>query len=437
MEPPRCITCGKVLGGLYKPFKARVAELCEDGKSEDEANLQAFTEFGINPRKYCCKNWLMNSVDVSDSLHPVPGVEPRNTGEEVREGKEVKIRQVPRTIRVPGAQVSGGIEYGEGVIAEKGETKEEKKETEEKEEKEKEAEVRRRKKEELANKKLLELQRNRNRLLSPGGSKPIERKSIFSGLSSVDDAEKDEETPDGAQFVPAPEKEVAKGLLSKIDPKCEKFQYDADSLADMTSYLLSNDMVSRLFKVLGEMTSQISRDLYVDLIVDAFASIGGDTLAFANYPNVRRVKAFEVSEVRFRMLKANVKNCVETKKQAEIGLYNEDFFSKDIKVHMETVGTPAAGKKNVLYLDPPVPGLAAAIESRRLDKIMVGDIELTDFLLSATEKGKDTGGLACCTLIVVKVPNIYTPKPDLERYFETASEKAGRQSTFLYLKKRK
>lgn len=433
MQPTRCISCGKVLGSLYEPFKNRVAELSED-LEEDEATVQAYREFGI--RRFCCMGQISHSVDISDSLHPVPGTEPRDVGEEIGEGKGVRMKQVPRTITVPGAMVSGIVQYEKKKVEEKGSAKARGEEAKP----ERSEEEKKRRREEVEIKQEL----SRKRLLNPGGLKEIERKSIFSDVTGVDDVDLLEEAPAGAEFVPVADVERVKGALSKLNKECPEFQYDADSLGDMTAYSASLKMVSRVREILASTAGKLTRDLYIDLVVDAFASIGGDTITFANSGVVRRVKAFETDSDRFRMLKANKGCIVDERKRAETQIFNEDFLGKEIRSRME----PAPGKLTVLYLDPEIPDLQKATEAKSLETIVirgggeggVGQIELFDYLKKITEAKSSTGGFAICSLIVVKVPNIYIRKLEIERAFEftsTKDDKIGRQSAFMYLRKRR
>lgn len=58
LEPVRCFTCGKLLGGKYKEFKRRV--------EEDEDPKDVFEEMGID--RYCCRRMLLTSMDYTEEI---------------------------------------------------------------------------------------------------------------------------------------------------------------------------------------------------------------------------------------------------------------------------------------------------------------------------------------------------------------------------------
>ncbi|VVC03338.1 DNA-directed RNA polymerase subunit N [Candidatus Bilamarchaeum dharawalense] len=61
--PVRCFTCGSVIGHLYEPYKASVAD------KKPEATLD---ELGVD--RYCCRRMFMSHVDIVPNVLRYPRV---------------------------------------------------------------------------------------------------------------------------------------------------------------------------------------------------------------------------------------------------------------------------------------------------------------------------------------------------------------------------
>lgn len=58
--PIRCFSCGKVIGHLWKPFKARIKEGENPGKVLDDLNVD----------KQCCRRMLLSHLELIDKIIP-------------------------------------------------------------------------------------------------------------------------------------------------------------------------------------------------------------------------------------------------------------------------------------------------------------------------------------------------------------------------------
>ena len=52
--PIRCMTCGKVVGGLWEKFKERIERGEQPGKVLDDLGLE----------RYCCRSMLLTHSDI-------------------------------------------------------------------------------------------------------------------------------------------------------------------------------------------------------------------------------------------------------------------------------------------------------------------------------------------------------------------------------------
>lgn len=66
--PPRCFTCNKVIGHLWKNYKKYVKRNIKDGMTEMDARNQALDAVGLAGNKYCCQRMLLSHVDVIDDM---------------------------------------------------------------------------------------------------------------------------------------------------------------------------------------------------------------------------------------------------------------------------------------------------------------------------------------------------------------------------------
>ena len=168
------------------------------------------------------------------------------------------------------------------------------------------------------------------------------------------------------------------GLRNTVTPSpVEGKNYSLETLKYMTSYNRANEMT----KIIVDEMKNLSKDSFQ--IFDASAGIGGNTLSFADSPNITKVFAYEILPDRREMLKNNVE------------MYN---FAEKVEVLDSPFQEVTCGA--VLFIDAPwiTPGVETFTkENYILQGMTLGGKTLENWIKDCQQ----------CALVAIKVPPGY------------------------------
>jgi 16S rRNA G966 N2-methylase RsmD len=126
-----------------------------------------------------------------------------------------------------------------------------------------------------------------------------------------------------------------------------------------------------------------------DVIIDACAGIGGNTMSFVTHSNVKKVISFEKNPYRYDMLCRNIDGVYPISKQTNIFIGNTNIsknvvainadFLKYIDKYIDTQ------VNNVIYIDPPwlrenQSGVQYSKNDYILENIKINDMTLEDII---------------------------------------------------------
>ena len=70
--PVKCFTCGMILGNKWNIYTEEMKKINENDKLSDEEKTQKqinLFENKLNCKKYCCRNILMTTVDMTNIIN--------------------------------------------------------------------------------------------------------------------------------------------------------------------------------------------------------------------------------------------------------------------------------------------------------------------------------------------------------------------------------